>query len=422
MRARRVASLCVLLFGAATCRANEPKQTDTSRPRHGDTLWVATEGPGEWRAAPQHEPDLRLAGREDTLPFGELHALIAHPDGGVVVVDAKAHDGVAVLRFDRHGRFVTRLGRDGDGPGEHDRLAPALLLDVGPDGRIHLLGSNRWLQFDANGALIRTLRVTTSSRFPALVATDSGGICLRDTASFGAAPVHAPLRCLDESGAVRHRVANILPWRPPSDEACAATDTWWRVTRDRRVVHGQRDVIGFVLTERTEGAGVDTEHRSADGTAWRAIRGASTSREPVRFLAKEREERLRHAALVAAAPRGCPPQDPGELKPHATDLSTDLAGRVWVRRSATAQLVPDRMKYWTVSRDGATRVITTQFAEPPAFTVFDSTGVLLGDLTFPIDAMVSGTHDVVWAIEADASGSALLVRYPLPPGTSSRKP
>jgi hypothetical protein len=124
---------------------------------------------------------------------------------------AKAHDGVAVLRFDRDGRFVTRLGREGDGPGEHDRLALALRLDVGLDGRIHPLGSNRWLQFDANGALIRTLRVTTSSYFPLLVATDSGGICLRDTTSFGAAPVHAPLRCLDESRAVRHRVADVLP-------------------------------------------------------------------------------------------------------------------------------------------------------------------------------------------------------------------
>lgn len=194
------------------------------------------------------------------------------------------------------------------------------------------------------------------------------------------------------------------------------------MTRDRRVVHGPRDVIGFVLTERAEGAGVDTENRSADGTTWRAIRGASASREPVRFLAKEREERLRHAALAAAAPRGCPAQDPGEFKPRATDVSTDLAGRVWGRRSATPQLVPDRMKYWTASRGGATRAITSQFAEPPAFTVFDSTSVLLGDRTFPIDAMVSGTHDVVWAIEADSSGSSLLVRYPLPPGTSSRKP
>lgn len=422
MHARRVASLCALLFGAVACRANEPKQTDTSRTRHGDTLWVATEGPGVWDASARREPDLRIAGREDTLPFGELHTLVAHPDGGVVVVDAKAQDGVAVLRFDRHGRFVTRLGRDGDGPGEHDRLALALLLDVGPDGRIHLLGSNRWLQFDANGALIRTLRVTTSSHFPALVATDSGGICLRDTASFGAAPVHAPLRCLDESGAVRHRVADVLPWRPPSDEACAATETWWRVTRDRRVVHGQRDVIGFVLAERTVHAGDTVDESGAEGTAWRAIRGASTSREPVRFLAREREERLRHAALAAAAPRGCPAQDPGEFKPRATDVSTDLAGRVWVRRSSTAQIVPDRMKYWTASRGGATRVITTQFAEPPTFTVFDSTGALLGDLTLPIDAMVSGTHDVVWAIEADSGGSPLLVRYPLPSGTSSRKP
>lgn len=81
-------------------------------------------------------------GREDgpdPFIFGDIASVGSTPQGTIIVVDRKMQD---VRLFDSHGRFLQRLGRPGQGPGEF--RAPHSLL-VTPNGEIWVTDMQRRL-------------------------------------------------------------------------------------------------------------------------------------------------------------------------------------------------------------------------------------------------------------------------------------
>ncbi len=348
----------------------------------------------------------RITGPSEAQPFGRLTRLAAMPDGGVVVFDEKAADGAALLRFDSTGTFVHRIGRTGAGPGEYpSTLATLASLDAAPDGEVFLLDgmSNRWIRYDSAGRHVRTIPLRTRSRHQVFVATIDGGVCISDDEVPQTTMGRAPVRCLDASGATTDSIADIAPWGGAISSDPVTNYTMWTVTRDRRVVHMHIDRVGFLLLDHPRDA-ARPSHRPL-------LRAAEIGAEPVRYGKGEREEERRFAAWHARG-TGRAPREVPESKPLTGGMTVDLDGRLWVQRRSPAVPIPPEMKFWgTVN--GRTSEITTAYAEPPHFAVFDTLGVFLGELHFPAKAIVQATGRTVWAVVPGEDDVPVLVQYRL---------
>lgn len=121
---------------------------------------------------------------ETSTDFGELVELALTSQGGVVVHDIYAS---TVLQFDERGHFIGRVGRAGQGPGEHDGVLGLVGLEDGsiavyssdqrlivyhPDGGFHgrrlpwRLGGDAELTLAGGNLLLQAIAVPGSDRHP----------------------------------------------------------------------------------------------------------------------------------------------------------------------------------------------------------------------------------------------------------------
>jgi hypothetical protein len=102
------------------------------RERIGDTAVVRTVSGSAWGDTARLVEDLRIGaldGREE-LTFGRISQMAVGHDGSIFVFDDPA---TAIRQFDSTGAFVRRLGRRGQGPGEHRLILGMAVLT---DGRL----------------------------------------------------------------------------------------------------------------------------------------------------------------------------------------------------------------------------------------------------------------------------------------------
>ncbi|HEV3052733.1 MAG TPA: 6-bladed beta-propeller, partial [Longimicrobium sp.] len=91
----------------------------------------------------------------DSVPIGLISGIDFAEDGSFVISDARS---ARVMRYAADGRLLTRMGRQGYGPGEF-QLAMFPVLDE--RGRIHALDFHqpRITVFNADGSFVRTVPV-----------------------------------------------------------------------------------------------------------------------------------------------------------------------------------------------------------------------------------------------------------------------
>ena len=98
----------------------------------GDTTIVRTLSGSVWGTEATLVPEVsigELKGRDEFL-FGQIGSLAVDGDRNVYVFDTQA---LQVRVFDADGRYITTLGREGEGPGEFSRAETIAVL---PDGRL----------------------------------------------------------------------------------------------------------------------------------------------------------------------------------------------------------------------------------------------------------------------------------------------
>jgi hypothetical protein len=100
------------------------------------------------------QEDFRIGSAEGSGPdvFGEVRDIEVDAAGRIYVLD---HQARAIRVFDRNGRYVRSLGREGEGPGEF-RTPTGMAL--GPDQRLWVADTRtaRFTVFDTSGALAAT--------------------------------------------------------------------------------------------------------------------------------------------------------------------------------------------------------------------------------------------------------------------------
>ena len=354
-------------------------------------------GDGAWTAGTRWQVDTSRAvkigsvdGVEPYL-FGVVAGVVVGDDGRIYVADSQAKE---IRVFSGKGEFLTRFGREGEGPGEFSNISG---LGRGPGGGVAALDGQlgRVSVFDADGGFMRSFRLQRPymilmNGWPVRF-DDRGRYYDRTQLSHGIGP--------DTMGIVRYAADGQV-----QDTTLVAVHTpvRWAVSRD-----GKPTMTFTVPYAATPASIVGPNGRiySTTGETYAIARldvGGDTVLVMQRDLpaetvtAAERDSalaglrRLYHQ-MVGTDPREMPSIP--ATKPAIYSLRVDEDGYLWVLNSSTA--------------------------DSPAldWDVFDLQGRFLGTLALPLmNVMDIGAHTIAGVVK-DAMGVAQVEVVPLVRGT-----
>ncbi len=332
-----------------------------------------------------------LDGPEETS-FGWIDAIAVAGDGTMYVPDVQVP---AIRVFDRNGRYLGDLGREGQGPGEYMALRG---IDVLPGGEIavwHEMGDIT--VFDTGHGFARRFNLGFGSIAggpgPGLVTDVAGNLFIRTTA--GPPPGAAPVICYAwvHVTAAGQLIDSIVPPDRDLDGSPFAF---------RGETFTAPSPLGYMVSGRTTTYAID--RLLADGRVARIERPW----EPVPI---EGDERAQWEAYVDAL-EDLRDQDFGSIyreKPAWKDLSIGYDGRVWVRRYAIAEQVPG---YETRAARSPAQLPNVDWVEPARFDVVDPRGAYLGSVQLPPEStFLRARGDHVWTLERGEYDEAYVVRY-----------
>ena len=138
--------------------------------------------------------------------------------------------------------------------------------------------------------------------------------------------------------------------------------------------------------------------------------------KPVPLLAEERAEWVAYLDWNQKMPgsAGARPSLPA-TKPQLILFTSDLDGRVWLLRHTRA--VRGRPVPFMAVPPGSPQSPLREYFEPPVYTVFRVDGTYLGEVRFPVGAMLmSFAGDIAWGVTTDDDGQQFLTRWRVPGG------
>lgn len=346
----------------------------------GDTVVVhygrvdAASGPGKPSEL------IRISGPTETRTFGDIQRVAATPDGGVVVFDSRSDAGLALHRFDTNGRFLHTIGRKGHGPGEYSTWNVSLA--AAPTGQVFLFDKLSWRVsvYDSTGTFEGDfLLPAAAGRTGDITPSAAGGVFVADD---------LPLRFLIRVDTTGDVVDSIRTKDWTINEQGGRSAIGIAVLHDGSLVITRPDLVGFILVENRQPPLMASVESSAP-----------------EWVAGEREE-LQGMYKRMQRPGGQRLQIPTR-KALSIEPTIDITGRIWVRRTAIAERIPPKVKYWG---SGVGQVHTT-FEEPPRYSGFERDGAYLGDVQFPVGSKVSFVGSEAWAVLEGATGEPVLVKY-----------
>jgi hypothetical protein len=368
---------CALLAAAAAiaCAENGASSTTTVRDSAGVEI-VESGATGAWTAATAwtvaDTPSLSIGGNDtdSTAIFSRIRSVTRLGDGRIVVANA----GTYQLRFyDSTGHFIKAAGRPGKGPGEFNWLGPALRID-GDSLILWDPNNGRLSVFDSGGRLVRAvpLRSGQGVSFPDPVGYTSDGSLIGriSTRNSNVGAIRSP------SLFVRYG-ADLVPIdtiaERPGDERfvqpcgqgmCGYDPPFARSTvaafaRDRLYVgSGDRYEISVFGLDGREIKSIRTL------AANRSVTRTEVARQRDEFLALARNEQARQQLERVYLELTVP-----ETMPAYKDLRLDRVGNLWVEDYRPTD------------------------DEVPQWTVFDSTGRLLGAVDAPRSLRIDDIGD-----------------------------
>jgi len=425
------ATLLLLLAGlAAACARGADARRDAWIAEYdtiGDTVVVRTVSGGEWgRAELVAELTIgRLESDRDADILGEIAGLTVDAEGNIYAYDSQIP---ALRKYAADGAFIATFGRKGGGPGEYADSDGGLV--VLRDGRILLRdpGNARFTLYRPDGSL--------DSEWPG-----RGGF-------FTSTPPY-----VDTAGHVYNLVYEQL-----SGSERRSTD-FWRTRLVRTRADGalldtldlpEYDVERQVLAaERRSRDGVSRSVTNVPFTAvfhWtfsplgRFVTGVGDRYAVDQHLPGGRVlriERRVEAVPVSADEKAAAEErviaqmrrlDPAwrwngppmpDHKPFIAALIVGQDGRIWVRRSAPGEKIPDAELDEPRPATNGITIPPVRYREPMSFDVFEPDGRYLGAVSAPRGFMLNPIPvlrgDRVWAVVHDDLGVNRIQRFRIVP-------
>lgn len=375
----------------------------------GDTLVVRTVAGSVWGAEASLVPEVSIGEMEGDLEYlmGDVQSIAVAADGTIYVLDSQ---GPELRAYGPDGRFLRRLGRPGEGPGELKAPGAVAILsdqrlvvrDPG-NGRIQVYGPDgtpaaAWTVVRGGFMTSSPLPVDRSDNMYIMVLRDMQAD-VRDwkTAFARIGPDGVPGDTVDtpDSGLEPPRLEarsassvsiNSVPFTP-AEELMLHPDGYF--------VLGISSDYRFTLLR--PGAPLRVEK------AW----------EPVPVEPGEKEEAelriTRNMRRIDPAWKWSGPGTP-DTKPAYENLFAGRDGRIWVEVAARSVLVED-IGYDPTDPDA----VPDEWRERSVLDVFEDDGTYLGRVVPPEGFR---THpqpvfdgDRVWAVSSDDLGVQRVVRY-----------
>jgi hypothetical protein len=332
--------------------------------------------------------------------FGSVHQVVGEKGGGFYVHDFRE---MQVRRYDAAGRFVTKIGRKGNGPGEYQQLlgmavlGDSLLVTWDPPNA-------RATVFDRDG--------TVRSSFTAAL----GGVSFGPNV-FGldnADRVYLQKGIRESRGYIRYRIdGTILDTLPAAVHDGSGFVIF---TAD-----GARSSFGVsrVITPNTSG-GLLVASPDTLGFSTVGVRNPITvvrRHVPVRLGAAERREWEALAetffkmAKLQRPPPGSRRPEPmlariPRVKPAVRAIRADRDGRIWLEVYTRAE----QREVPSTRRTGTRPQIS--WHERNTFEVFSPSGQYLGRLALPAEhQLLDARGDRVWALTYGPNGEEQIVVF-----------
>ncbi|WP_420449092.1 6-bladed beta-propeller [Candidatus Palauibacter sp.] len=294
-------------------------------------------GPDEWRLV----EELRLGQVDGTGPevFGDVHDVAVDERGNIYVLDVGSKE---VRVFDRGGRFLRRIARGGEGPGEvryWESLGQALVFQ--PPNRVWIGDGLQQLSFDSLGNELSRI-----GGFPLRGGRPWSRIVAADDQGF----VYQQVRVMDVEQSGEETISRgftygvrlpVYPEHPnpvlPRDSVLLDSRSSTRTMQSRRESGGTISVGGIVkvsIPRRVWGF-------SRGETVWVANRAAYRFHE-VAFAG----DTIRTIELGDPPPPPPDDSDESEFEPLVANLDVSPEGWLWVLRFPDDPEDPDRRPTW----------------------------------------------------------------------------
>ena len=410
---RLLAGLALLTAAACGGDAGASGGPRVTRSTRGDTAVVRTESGSVWGAGATLVPEVSIGEIEGDLEylFGDIRSLGVAADGTIYVVDGQVPD---LRAYGPDGRYLRKLGRPGQGPGEIK--APDGGLAILSDGRILVRdpGNARIQVYDATGEALETWSIRGGFNTSNALFQD------RDD------NVYTQI-LVDPQAEVRDWVIGLVQIHPdgsPGDTLIPPDAGFEAPELEARREEGEhasvsRNGVPFAASEQytlhPDGYFV---HGISNTYKLSLLRGSdpliierAAEAAPVAAGEKGEEEARVTRNLRQTQPnwRWNGPSMP-DRKPYFNFLRAGRDGRIWVQ-IPLAGVEGDDPDYDPTDPNS----VPDRWKEPVAFDVFEDDGTYLGRVDAPSGFRPWPTPvfdgDKVWAVTRDELGVQRVVRF-----------
>jgi hypothetical protein len=154
-------AICIFLLGLYSCmqgeKTHEPGWKGTVAHKEGITEVINPETPAYGNLEFDFEEALVIGNEEDeNTSFYNVYDIEVDDQGNIYILDAGNH---RIQKYAQDGQYLQTIGKEGQGPGEFDRVY-SFLLDE--ENNIYVAGNRKIHMFNSDGEFIKNINLSLS--------------------------------------------------------------------------------------------------------------------------------------------------------------------------------------------------------------------------------------------------------------------